>query len=143
MDALNRLAVAAPRKRRYEQPAETGAAQLADLLAPKRWPSQGAQLTLVPPSGDPEFNIPVYFAGDVSLLQERCVSIVGTREPSDQGVRRARKLARELVASRVVVVSGLAKGIDTVAHTSASHRLCSPTQPHSSAATARNSATSS
>ena len=38
---------------------------------------------------------------------------------SDDGAARARRVARELVAAGVVVVSGLAKGVDTAALTSA------------------------
>ena len=47
------------------------------------------------------------------------VSIVGTRKPTDYGVRSAARLARELAASGLTVVSGLARGIDTVAHDAA------------------------
>ena len=44
------------------------------------------------------------------------MSIVGARKASIEGCRRAARLARELVAEDVVVVSGLAAGIDTAAH---------------------------
>ncbi|POR42550.1 DNA processing protein DprA [Methylobacterium sp. V23] len=57
----------------------------------------------------------IYYSGDLGVLNQRAVSIVGTREVSDEGRRRARKLARELVAAGVTVVSGLAKGVDTAA----------------------------
>lgn len=63
---------------------------------------------------------PLYMRGDVGLLGgTRRVSIVGTRQASPEGLLRARRLARELVAQGVVVVSGLAAGIDTAAHRSA------------------------
>lgn len=62
----------------------------------------------------------LYCAGDLTLLHAlRRVAIVGTRDPSEAGWKRSRKLARELVAAGVVVVSGLAKGIDLAAHTAA------------------------
>jgi DNA protecting protein DprA len=61
----------------------------------------------------------VYYAGNLALLERPSISIVGTRNVSDDGAARARRLARELVAAGVVVVSGLAKGVDTVALTSA------------------------
>lgn len=61
----------------------------------------------------------VYCAGDLGLLSQRTVSVVGTREISDDGRRRTSRLARELAAAGVVVMSGLAKGVDTAAHTSA------------------------
>lgn len=61
----------------------------------------------------------VWCVGDVSLIQRPSVAIVGTRNVSEHGAARARRLAKELVAERVVVFSGLAKGIDTEALTSA------------------------
>jgi DNA processing protein len=62
----------------------------------------------------------LYSAGDTSLLDEGArVSIVGSRKASPEGVRRASKLASVLVKQGMVVVSGLAEGIDTAAHTSA------------------------
>jgi DNA processing protein len=53
------------------------------------------------------------------LVNTRCVSVVGTREPSVDGKRRAAKIARLFVADGFTVVSGLARGIDTVAHRAA------------------------
>jgi DNA processing protein len=61
----------------------------------------------------------VFIVGDASLLAARCVSIVGARKVSSEGATRARRLARELADSGVVVVSGLAEGVDTEAMTSA------------------------
>lgn len=47
------------------------------------------------------------------------VSIVGTRSPSDEGREAASRIASELASRGVTVVSGLAAGIDTAAHTGA------------------------
>ncbi len=59
-------------------------------------------------------------AGDRELLRiTPRVSIVGTRSASADGLNRASRLSRELVARGVVVVSGLARGIDTAAHRAA------------------------
>jgi DNA processing protein len=61
----------------------------------------------------------LYCAGHVELVRERgCVAIVGTREPSDDAKNRASRLARFLAQRDIVVVSGLAAGIDTDAHES-------------------------
>jgi DNA processing protein len=62
---------------------------------------------------------PLYLAGDVALVQHPAVAIVGARKASPEGVRRAARLARELAAANVVIVSGLAEGIDTAAHRAA------------------------
>jgi DNA protecting protein DprA len=61
----------------------------------------------------------VFYAGDLDLLDAPTVSIVGTRDVSDAGWKRAAQLARNLVKSGVTIVSGLAKGVDTAALTSA------------------------
>lgn len=61
----------------------------------------------------------LYAAGDVSLLDRPGVSVVGSRGASEEGRRRAWQLARELVRAEIVVVSGLASGIDTAAHSAA------------------------
>ncbi len=62
----------------------------------------------------------LWLAGDADLLRSGpCVAIVGSREASTQGLDRARKLASLLVQRGVIVVSGLAAGIDTAAHETA------------------------
>jgi Predicted Rossmann fold nucleotide-binding protein involved in DNA uptake len=62
----------------------------------------------------------LYLAGDVSLLREgQRVAIVGSRKPSREGIARARSFTRALVEHGITVVSGLAEGIDTVAHETA------------------------
>lgn len=54
--------------------------------------------------------------GRLPLLQERAVAIVGARNASALGRRFAEELARELGRAGLVVVSGLARGIDAAAH---------------------------
>lgn len=62
----------------------------------------------------------LYLAGDEALLHGTSrVSVIGSRAASDAGKNRAARLARELVNANVVIMSGLAKGIDHVAHTTA------------------------
>lgn len=59
----------------------------------------------------------LYAKGDLSLLQKPCVAIVGTRHSTRYGQETTKKLAKDLVDCGIVVVSGLATGIDTYAHT--------------------------
>ena len=54
--------------------------------------------------------------GDISLLSRPMVALVGARNASSLGIRMARKLAEGLAEAGFVVVSGLARGIDTAAH---------------------------
>ena len=62
---------------------------------------------------------PFYYKGDLDILHTKCISIVGARKASEEGINRAKKLSKELVAENFTIVSGLAKGIDTAAHESA------------------------
>lgn len=68
----------------------------------------------------------LYYQGAWELTETRCIAIVGSREASDEGKKRARQLARDLSAKKrddgkddFTIVSGLAAGIDTAAHTAA------------------------
>jgi DNA processing protein len=54
--------------------------------------------------------------GDLGLMEKACVAIVGARNASAAACRFARGLAHDLGREGVVVVSGLARGIDTAAH---------------------------
>jgi len=58
----------------------------------------------------------LYYQGWWSLAHAPGVAVVGTRSPSPEGVRRARKLVRNLHEDGWAIISGLAKGIDTAAH---------------------------
>lgn len=61
----------------------------------------------------------LYYQGAWELSETRSIAIVGSRKASDEGVKRARRLARELVERDFSVVSGLAEGIDIAAHSAA------------------------
>lgn len=61
----------------------------------------------------------LYYQGWWGLVERPSVAVVGTREPTKEGISRTRKVVRCLVDRDITVVSGLASGIDTVAHTSA------------------------
>lgn len=61
----------------------------------------------------------VHFAGDSALLDGAGVAVVGARTPTPYGLEVARTLARGLGAAGVGVVSGMAMGIDSVAHAGA------------------------
>lgn len=58
----------------------------------------------------------LWVRGDVSLLSRPSIAIVGTRHPSPYGSGVAEMLARDLAARRMLIVSGMARGIDTCAH---------------------------
>jgi DNA processing protein len=61
----------------------------------------------------------LYYRGWWDLVNSHSVAVVGTRTPSEDGIKRARTLVKELVKDSFTIVSGLAKGIDRVAHETA------------------------
>ncbi len=70
--------------------------------------------TLLKKIADPP--ILLFVMGNVAVLNSQGVAIVGTRNPSTYGKIMTERLARELVGYNLTVISGLARGIDTVAH---------------------------
>ncbi len=58
----------------------------------------------------------LFYRGDLSVMGDSGVAIVGARKPTASGIKLARELAADLGASGVTVISGLARGIDTAAH---------------------------
>lgn len=61
----------------------------------------------------------LYYRGYWDLVYSRSVAIVGTRNPTPDGLARTRKLVRHLVGDGFTIVSGLAAGVDTEAHQTA------------------------
>jgi DNA processing protein len=61
----------------------------------------------------------LYFRGYWDLLAAKAVAVVGTRAPSAEGMARTRKLVRALVEADFTIISGLATGVDTIAHLTA------------------------
>src|SRR5439155_2467312 len=62
---------------------------------------------------------PLWVDGDVATLTRRAISIVGTRRMTPYGARVARELASAIAGAGIVVVSGLAQGVDGTAHEAA------------------------
>ena len=58
----------------------------------------------------------LYYRGDIELTGQVCLAVVGSRAASVYGRNVARKLARELAEAGIVIVSGMARGIDSEAH---------------------------
>src|SRR5580698_6780053 len=58
----------------------------------------------------------LYVRGNVEVLGQPAVSIVGTRKPTLYGTQMAERLGRELAARGVTIVSGMARGIDAISH---------------------------
>ncbi len=72
------------------------------------YPALLAEIDTAPPA--------LIVKGDLRLLERPAIAIVGARNASAAGCRFARQLAHDLADAGMLVVSGLARGIDTAAH---------------------------
>jgi DNA processing protein len=61
----------------------------------------------------------LYVRGDLSSIDEWAVSVVGTRRPTPYGRQVAEEISHQLASNRICVVSGLARGVDAIAHRAA------------------------
>ena len=62
----------------------------------------------------------LYFMGDSKIIQSGPrVSIIGTRKPTEKGIQNTIFLTKYLVENDVIIVSGLARGVDAIAHSTA------------------------
>ena len=121
LKALPRLAKAGGRPNPPTVPTEADA-----ILELERTAKLGARLLLL---GDADYppllarldDAPPVIAvqGDVTLLATRAVALVGGRNASVNGCRIAEDLAAELARAGLVIVSGMARGIDAAAHAGA------------------------
>ena len=108
-------------------PGELRAARKAARAAVAKAERVGARLVM---DGDEDFPdtlrdlqaIPTHLwvMGDLRTVSDRrCVAIVGTRQLTGYGERTARSLANAFARHQVTVVSGMARGIDSIAHVAA------------------------
>jgi DNA processing protein len=99
-------------------------AEAAALI--ERVTSAGVALHTVLDEGYPSnlhmiYNRPpfIWIKGELQPRDFRAIAVVGTRGASPEGLRRATRLSRGLAEEKVTVLSGLARGIDTAAHSAA------------------------
>ncbi|MGH9344942.1 MAG: DNA-processing protein DprA, partial [Terriglobia bacterium] len=64
----------------------------------------------------PDPPLAVYVQGDVAAISRHAVAMVGTRRPSAYGSSVAHRLASDLALRQLVIVSGLARGVDSASH---------------------------
>jgi len=77
----------------------------------KEYPKLLKEITCFPPL--------LYAKGDLNILNEFLFGIVGSRIPTIYGISMAEEFSYKLSSLGIVIVSGLARGIDTIAHKSA------------------------
>jgi DNA processing protein len=101
-----RLASRADAERELEQLAARGAMLIG-------WSEPEYPAALAATEGAPPL---IACRGRRELLTRSCVAVVGARDASTNGRRLAERIARDLASADLVVVSGLARGIDAAAH---------------------------
>ncbi|WP_018477937.1 DNA-processing protein DprA [Pontibacter roseus] len=90
--------------------AEAKEVQLLFYTSPK-YPNRLKQLPDAPPL--------LYYRGNADLNHRRIISMVGTRKPSSYGMSVTERIVEDLKPLNVMIVSGLAYGIDILAHRAA------------------------
>lgn len=63
--------------------------------------------------------IRLYVQGNINILNQNCIAVIGTRECSEYGRKWCEKFVKELLEYDLVIISGMAKGVDTIAHKTA------------------------
>lgn len=63
-----------------------------------------------------DFPIVLFYKGDIDLINSRCFAIVGTRSPSFYGKNVTEFFSKNLATAGLTIVSGLASGVDKIAH---------------------------
>lgn len=106
-------------RRRYSSPRDIRETTLTAALAEVgRPPLEQRQMSMLA-NDQSKSDTFIFYSGRLDILKRPAVAVVGARDVSEEGAKRARRLARELADAGVVVVSGLAKGVDVNAHQSA------------------------
>lgn len=78
------------------------------------FPSQ--LLKTVNEEGKPDIPLILYYKGDISVARKKGVAIIGTREPTKEGVHTGEYIGEKLAEAGYNIVSGLAIGCDTAGH---------------------------
>jgi DNA processing protein len=104
----------AGRRAKYRPPNNPQTIPLSELLSYCGRPVDDVRADLFRKVGEAEPLI--YWAGHLEILRKKSVSVIGARDVSPGGMRRAGKISRFLADAGVVVTSGLAKGVDAAAH---------------------------
>ncbi|MBL4695093.1 DNA-protecting protein DprA [Candidatus Gracilibacteria bacterium] len=80
-------------------------------ISQKDYPSKLRNIYNSPPQ--------LHYRGNANLLSKTCIAVVGTRKSTDYGQIMTEKIIEELSILDIAIVSGLASGIDTIAHQAA------------------------
>lgn len=122
--SVRREAISAPQAAALATLPDEVAQRIQQALA---WLAEGSSFgRTVLPLGDPRYPKPLlhssdpplllYAEGSLTWLRDDALAVVGSRNPTPQGLENARKLSAHLSHAGLTIVSGLALGIDGAAH---------------------------
>ena len=57
----------------------------------------------------------LYYQGNLRLINEKTICVVGTRKPTDYGIRVTKKITQELIDNNYVIVNGVGEGVEYTA----------------------------
>lgn len=66
----------------------------------------------------------LFCRGDINLLSKKSIAIIGTRKPSDYGIKEAEIFTKKLCSESFTTVSGMALGIDSIVHKTSIDNNC-------------------
>lgn len=58
----------------------------------------------------------LWIRGNTEVLKQPSIAVVGTRRPTPYGISMAEKLSRDLASHKLIIISGMARGVDSAAH---------------------------
>lgn len=110
-----------PARPRYSAPTSIRETNLRSLLSlSNRGELEAKQMSFLDKGkGESARPLPIWYAGELALVERPAIAVIGTRNVTEAGRKRASRFARELAERGVVVVSGLADGVDACALQSA------------------------
>ncbi|MFH1536954.1 MAG: DNA-processing protein DprA [Patescibacteria group bacterium] len=65
----------------------------------------------------------LYYQGNIDLLNSISIAVVGSRKISEYGIRASNLIVKQLASAGLTIISGLALGVDTMAHKNANHTI--------------------
>lgn len=99
----------------YQMVKESFQSLSSDVVLSKKCDEIYSKLLLMTEEAPPY----LFLKGNVNLLNEKSVCVVGSRNASNESMQKTEKIVKSLVKRNIVVNAGLAKGIDTATHTAA------------------------
>ena len=97
----------------YQKVKESFQSLSSDVILSKKGDEIYSKLLMLTEEAPPY----LFLKGNINLLNEKSVCVVGSRNASNESMQKTEKIVKSLIKRNIVVNAGLAKGIDTATHT--------------------------